>query len=178
MRRARLKAFEQAALVHLDELFRAARRFSSDRSQAEDLVQETFLRAWEGFDRFEPGTNCRAWLYRIFFRALSARRHELRRELALFDDEPFDDECPPRWREREQVLTPHQIEKAFAALPVAFATVITLVDVEGLSYKEAASVLEVPVGTVMSRLHRGRRLLREWLCPAPPLLVAARGDHD
>jgi RNA polymerase sigma-70 factor, ECF subfamily len=178
VRRARIRAFEEAALVHVDELFRIARRLSSDRSQAEDLLQETFLRAWEGFDRFEPGTNCRAWLYRIFFRTLSARRHELRRELAMFDDQPFDEERQSQWRDREQTVTPHQIEKAFASLPVAFATVITLIDVEGFSYKEASAALEVPIGTVMSRLHRGRRLLRDHLCPSPPLLVSTRGRHD
>lgn len=164
--------------MYLDELFRVARRFTSDRARAEDLTQETFLRAWAAFDRFQPGTNCRAWLYRIFFRTLSASRHELGRELALFDDAPFDDTRaahPPRV---PGGVTPHDLERAFAALPVAFACVITLVDVEGLTYKEAAAALDVPIGTVMSRLHRARAQLRALLAPAPRLLVSARGHHE
>ena len=164
--------------MHLDEVFRVARRFAVNRTQAEDLTQETFLRAWQGFDRFEPGTNCRAWLYRIFFRTLSASRHELRRELATFDDAPFDDARTPHSPRPAGSVMPHEIERAFAELPVAFASVITLIDVEGLTYKEAAAALDVPIGTVMSRLHRGRAHLRQLLSPSPRLLVSTRGHHD
>lgn len=178
MATARLRAFEDAALIHLDELFRVGRRFTADTREAEDLVQETYLRAWEAFDRFEPGTNCRAWLYRIFFRTLSARRHELRRELAMFDDQPFDEDRLADRRAIEPSIARHQIEKAFAGLPVAFASVIMLVDVEGLSYKEVSAALDVPVGTVMSRLHRGRRLLRQRLVPTSPVLVATSRDRS
>jgi RNA polymerase sigma-70 factor (ECF subfamily) len=175
---SRRRDFEETALVHLDEVFRVARRFAVNRTQAEDLTQETFLRAWQGFDRFEPGTNCRAWLYRIFFRTLSASRHELRRELALFDDAPFDDTRAAQAPRLAGAVTPHDLERAVAALPVAFACVITLIDVEGLTYKEAAAALDVPIGTVMSRLHRGRAHLRRLLSPSPRLLVSARGHHD
>jgi RNA polymerase sigma-70 factor (ECF subfamily) len=178
MARADRRDFAQTALVHLDELFRVARRVSTDRSDAEDLLQETFLRAWESFGRFEAGTNCRAWLYRIFFRTLSARRHALRRELAMFDEEPFDDDRAPPSRRCNRSVTAHEIAQAFAALPLPFATVIALIDVEGLSYKEASAALEVPVGTVMSRLHRGRRLLRQQLAPSAPVLLSTRGRHD
>ena len=164
--------------MHLDEVFRVARRFAVNRTQAEDLTQETFLRAWQGFDRFELGTNCRAWLYRIFFRTLSASRHELRRELATFDDAPFDDARTPHAPRPAGSVMPHEIERAFAELPVAFASVITLIDVEGLTYKEAAAALDVPIGTVMSRLHRGRAHLRKLLSPSPRLLVSTRGHHD
>lgn len=174
----RIRAFEETALVHLDELFRVGRRFTFDTREAEDLVQETYLRAWEAFDRFEPGTNCRAWLYRIFFRTLGARRQELRRELAMFDDHPFDEDRFHDRRVAEPSITPHQIQKAFDGLPVAFASVILLVDVEGLSYKEVSAALEVPVGTVMSRLHRGRRLLRQRLAPASPILVSSSRDRS
>ena len=175
---ARRREFEETALIHLDELVRVGRRVTSDTREAEDLVQETYLRAWKGFDRFEPGTNCRAWLYRIFFRTLSARRQELRRELALFDDQPFDEDRVPDARSVEPAMTPHQVEKAFAGLPVAFASVIMLIDVEGLSYKEVSAALDVPVGTVMSRLHRGRRLLRQRLVPASPVLVATSRNRS
>ena len=177
MANRRLRAFEETALVYLDEIFRVARRFTGDTSEAEDLVQDTYLRAWKAFDRFEAGTNCRAWLYRIFFRTLWARREELRRTLALFDDQPFDEGRLPPADTGEPSVTTHQIEKAFASLPVAFSTVIMLVDVEGFGYQEAAEALDVPVGTVMSRLHRGRRLLRQRLAPAFPVLVVNSRDR-
>jgi RNA polymerase sigma-70 factor (ECF subfamily) len=176
--RSRRRDFEETALVHLDEIFRVARRFAASRAQADDLTQETFLRAWESFDRFEPGTNCRAWLYRIFFRVLSASRHELRRELALFDDAPFDDARTTAQPRLGSSVTRIDIERAFAALPVAFACVITLIDVEGLTYKEAAAALDVPIGTIMSRLHRARAELRTLLAPSPRLVVSTRGHHD
>jgi RNA polymerase sigma-70 factor (ECF subfamily) len=175
--RSRRRDFEDTALAHLDGLFRVARRLSMNRAQAEDVVQETFLRAWQGFDRFEPGTNCRAWLYRIFFRTLSASRLELRRELAIFDDAPFDDTRALDAPRLASGVMPHEIERAFANLPVAFSSVITLIDVEGLTYKEAAAALDVPIGTVMSRLHRGRAHLRKLLFPSPRLVVS-RGHHD
>ena len=167
-----LRAFELAALVYLDELFRVARRFSPDVADAEDIVQETYLRAWQSFGRFEQGRNCRAWLYRILFRTLSARRHELQRELALFDAEPLAEDAVCVERAVEPCVTSHQIERAFASLPVAFTAVILLVDVEGLSYREAAEALEVPMGTVMSRLNRARRRLRQLLTVPGPVLIA------
>ena len=136
-----------------------------DAAAAEDIVQETCLRAWQAFDRFESGTNCRAWLHKILFRTIGSRRRELQRELALFDDQRFEESRLPSSMPANP-FTAHQIQKAFAELPLAFATVIQLVDVEGLSYKEVSDVLEVPVGTVMSRLHRGRRQLRQRLAPA------------
>jgi RNA polymerase sigma-70 factor (ECF subfamily) len=176
--RSRRRNFEETALIHLDEIFRVARRFSGSSTHADDLTQETFLRAWESFDRFEPGTNCRAWLYRIFFRVLSASRHELRRELALFDDMPFDDARTATVPRMGSSVTRLDIERAFAALPIAFACVITLIDVEGLTYKEAAAALEVPIGTVMSRLHRARAELRALLAPSPRLVASLRGHHD
>ena len=164
-----LRTFDAAALVHLDELFRVARRVMGDATAAEDVVQETYLRAWQAFDRFEPGTNCRAWLYKILFRTISSRRRELQRELAMFDDQLFEESRFPSSMPANP-FTAHQIQKAFAELPIAFATVIQLVDVEGLSYKEASEALDIPVGTVMSRLHRGRRQLRQRLAPGPTLV--------
>jgi RNA polymerase sigma-70 factor, ECF subfamily len=165
-RRAR---FDAEALGYLDELFRVARRISGDPAAAEDLVQETYLQAWRSFDRFEPGSNCRAWLYKILFRGIGARRRELQREMAMFDDRAFDES-------HAAVHTPAgglgalQIERAFAAMPLAAVAVIQLVDVEGLSYREAAAALDVPVGTIMSRLHRGRAELRKLLAPGPLLV--------
>ncbi len=139
-----------------------------DAAAAEDVVQETCLRAWQAFDRFEPGSNCRAWLYKILFRTIGSRRRELQRELAMFDDQLFEESRFPS-ATAANPFTAHQIQKAFAELPIAFATVIQLVDVEGLTYKEVSDALDVPVGTVMSRLHRGRRQLRQRLAPGPAL---------
>jgi RNA polymerase sigma-70 factor (ECF subfamily) len=166
---SRRTQFESDALVYLDQLFRVARRVMGDPAAAEDVVQETYLRAWQAFDRFEPGTNCRAWLYKILFRTIGSRRRELQRELALFDDQLVDESRFPA-PVLPNPFTAHQIQKAFAELPIAFATVIQLVDVEGLSYKEVADALDIPVGTVMSRLHRGRRQLRQRLAPGPVLV--------
>jgi RNA polymerase sigma-70 factor, ECF subfamily len=168
-RNARRLEFESDALVYLDQLFRVARRVMGNPAAAEDVVQETYLRAWQAFDRFEPGTNCRAWLYKILFRTIGSRRRELQRELAMFDDQLFDESRFPSSL-LPNPFTAHQIQKAFAELPIAFATVIQLVDVEGLSYKEVAEALDIPVGTVMSRLHRGRRQLRQRLAPGPALV--------
>ncbi|MEO8681670.1 MAG: sigma-70 family RNA polymerase sigma factor [Vicinamibacterales bacterium] len=174
MAQSRRDEFDAVALVHLDELYRVARRVTLDATEAEDLVQETYLRGWQGFGRFERGTNCRAWLYKILFRTIGARRRELLRELALFDQEPFDEDGVVPSRDVEPVLTADQLRRAFESLPVAFCVAIHLVDVEGLSYREAADAMEVPVGTVMSRLHRGRSLLRRHFAPSPALLSAMR----
>ncbi len=144
-----------------------------DAAAAEDVVQETYLRAWQSFDRFEAGTNCRAWLYKILFRTIGGRRRELQRELAMFDDQLFEESRFPSALFGNP-FTALQIQRAFAELPIAFATVIQLVDVEGLSYKEASAALDVPVGTVMSRLHRGRRQLRQRLAPGPALVHPER----
>ena len=140
-----------------------------DATTAEDVVQQTYLKAWQSFDGFEPGTNCRAWLYKILFRTIGSRRRELQREMAMFDDQLFEESRFPSTTAVNPVTT-HQIQQAFAELPIAFATVIQLVDVEGLSYKEVAEALSIPVGTVMSRLHRGRRQLRQRLAPGPVLV--------
>lgn len=167
---SRRTRFEHEALVYLDELFRVARRVTGETAAAEDVVQDTCLRAWQAFDRFEPGTNCRAWLYKILFRTIAGRRRELQREMAMFDNHPFEESraaAPPPYA----ALDAHQVQRAFAALPVAFATVIHLIDVEGLTYKEAADALDVPMSTVMSRLHRARRQLRDRLAPGPALVT-------
>ena len=161
--------FEREALVYLDELFRVARRVTGEAAAAEDVVQDTCLRAWQAFDRFEPGTNCRAWLYKILFRTIAGRRRELQREMAMFDDQKYE-EARAMGSPVFTALDAHQVQRAFAELPLAFATVIQLIDVEGLTYKEAADALDVPVGTVMSRLHRARRQLRERLAPGPSLV--------
>lgn len=155
--------FNDAALPHAAALLRSATRLCGGRDAGEDLVQETYLQAWRSFARFEPGTNCRAWLYKILIYSHSRlRRDQSRRpvvtsletatESALLFDPPTPD-----------TLTATSVKAAFDSLPDAFRLVVLLVDVEQLSYREAADALDVPIGTVMSRLNRGRRLMRQAL---------------
>jgi len=155
--------FEREVLPHVDRLFRLAMWLERNRSEAEDLVQETMMQALQSFHRFQPGTNCRAWLATILHHVRSNRRRA--RNRAPFVDDP-DDRIgqtvafvPPVAEE----LTDEEILAALARLPLPFQEVIVLCDVQELSYKEIAAVLSIPVGTVMSRLHRGRALLRSEL---------------
>ena len=161
----RLDEFEAAALPHLDDLFRTASRLAGSRTDASDLVQETYLQAWKSFERFQQGTNCRAWLYKILFHVVHHHWRKRRRFNLRFtrEDEPGLEETiawePPVRHDIED----KEVVVAFEKLPPAFREVVLLVDVQEFSYKEAADVLGVPIGTVMSRLSRGRKLLRREL---------------
>jgi RNA polymerase sigma-70 factor, ECF subfamily len=154
----RLAAFRRDALVHLPELRRVATRLAGDPGSADDLVQETFLQAWRSFDRFAPGTNCRAWLYRILILVAHGQRRRNGRGGVALSDLPEDAlavEAPlPEVFGRDHVLV------AFESLPDDQRLLLQLADVEGLRYREIADALQVPLGTVMSRLHRARLLLR------------------
>ena len=134
-----------------------------DRETADDLVQETYLRAWRSFDKFEPGTNCRAWLFRIFFYVRSEHRRSQARKPLVFSLEHVKESAVPPQTNTSLDLTLKQIKQAFAELPEPFRIAVLLSDVEGLKYREIAEVLNVPVGTVMSRLSRGRQMLRDRL---------------
>ncbi|MGH9844484.1 MAG: sigma-70 family RNA polymerase sigma factor [Blastocatellia bacterium] len=157
----RLAEFENAAMGYTDQLFRVAMRVVRDHAHAEDLVQETYLQAWRSFDRFEPGTNLRAWLYKIMFNTHHSQRRRLRLQLVQFEETiaetiAYDPPTP-------QHLTDEEVLAEMEKLPRDFQIPIALVDIEGLSYKELAEALNIPIGTVMSRLHRGRKLLRMGL---------------
>jgi RNA polymerase sigma-70 factor (ECF subfamily) len=153
--------FRRAAVIHLDALYRFARRIADgDIALAEDLVQETFLQAWRSFDSFELGTNCRAWLYRILLNCWSHEQRRRSRHPVVVDSdaverEPLVFDPPPATD-----ITAEEVVAAFEKLPQEFQVVVLLADVEELTYREIAEVLAVPIGTVMSRLSRGRRLLR------------------
>jgi RNA polymerase sigma-70 factor (ECF subfamily) len=157
--------FEAEALPHLRPLYRTAYRMSRNPADAEDLVQETFLRAYRAFDTYQAGTNIRAWLYTILYRVRTDTFRKAGRSpqtVELVDEPPVP---PP-----QEALAGGQedLERALAALPEPFQSAVLLRDVEELSYDEIAEVLRVPVGTVMSRIHRGRAQLRALLAGARP----------
>ena len=166
--------FEQEAIPFMPELYAAALRLTRNRSDAEDLVQETFLRAYRGFGGFEPGTNLRAWLYRIMTNAyINTYRKRQREPQVVSNDEV------PEWYLYDKLgaegveasaearvleaLPDQDVQEALASLPEQFRLAVLLADVEGFSYKEIAEILDIPMGTVMSRLHRGRRALEKRL---------------
>jgi RNA polymerase sigma-70 factor (ECF subfamily) len=158
--------FETEALPHLRALYGTAYRMTRNAHDAEDLVQETFLRAYRGFDRFEPGTNIRAWLFTILHRA---RTDAFRRAGRSPQTVEMIDEGPAVPAPQEALASgAEDIERALAGLPEVFRMAVVLRDVEDLSYDEIAGVLGVPVGTVMSRIHRGRGLLRTALAKRAP----------
>ncbi len=166
--------FQALAEQHLDGLFRAALRLTRNRTKAEDLLQETFLRAWRSFHTFKPGTNARAWLYRILMNAYIDGYRKTTREPEVVDQEGVDEfylytkvqesDDFRRAGNPEEVLLSRlmdaDVKGALDNLPDAFREVVILADIEGFSYKEIAEMLAIPIGTVMSRLHRGRRQLQ------------------
>lgn len=155
--------FEREAMPHLNEIFRMAVRILGDRSRAEDVVQEVFLQAWKSYHRFERGSNCRAWLFKILFHCASHQRRRWFRLPLLKDTEEFLESNLVAPSPIPEHLTDADILAALDALPQDFRAAVMLVDVEEFSYKEAADILSIPIGTVMSRLSRGRKLLRESL---------------
>lgn len=169
-------AFEAEALPLMADVFRVAIYLVRDREEAEDLTQETFAQALKSFHRYTPGTNCRAWLVTILYHLNSKRRHKLGK-LKLVEDgaEQFANTIafePPI----SEHLTDEELLQALERIPKQFREVVLLTDVEEFSYKEVAELLQTPIGTVMSRLHRGRRLLRQQLTEyARKLGIAAEG---
>ena len=155
--------FEAEAMPHLNDLFRAATRMVQDRVRAEDIVQEVYYQAWRSFDRFESGTNRRAWLYRILFHCVNHHRRKWFRFPLLKETEEFLETNLMYTPPVNETLTDGAILKALDEIAADFKAVVLLVDVEEFSYKEAADILSVPIGTVMSRLNRGRKMLREKL---------------
>lgn len=161
--RSASERFEVEAMPHLNDIFRTAARILVDRGQAEDVAQEVYLQAWRSFDRFEPGTNCRAWLFKILFHCINHHRRKWFRFPLLKETEEFIEAKLVAQEPVADHLTDEDILAALDRIPVDFRSVILLVDVEEFSYKEAAGILSIPIGTVMSRLSRGRNLLKEQL---------------
>jgi RNA polymerase sigma-70 factor (ECF subfamily) len=166
--------FEAEALPLLSSLYSAAYRLTRNRSDAEDLVQETFLRAYRSFEQFQEGTNLRAWLYRILTNTfINSYRKRQRQPQTISDDEIEDWYLYSKMAERGaepsaetsviEALPDEDVQEALSSLPEQFRIAVLLADVEGFSYKEIAEITDVPIGTVMSRLHRGRRALEKRL---------------
>ena len=152
--------FEREALPHLRQLYATAYRLTRNVADAEDLVQETYLRAFRAFEAYTPGTNIRAWLFTILYRARTDSYRKASRSPRTLElvDEPGV-EAPQEALARGQ----EDIARALGDLPEAFRTAVLLRDVQDFSYDEIARMLAVPIGTVMSRIHRGRALLRQAL---------------
>jgi RNA polymerase sigma-70 factor (ECF subfamily) len=155
--------FESEAMPHLNDLFRTALRLTGERGQAEDVIQEVYLQAWRSFERFEAGTNCRAWLYKILFHCASHHRRKWFRFPVLKEKEEFLEANLAQPASVAEHVTDSEILKALDDIPAEFRSVVLLVDVEEFAYKEVAAILSIPIGTVMSRLSRGRGLLRNRL---------------
>src|SRR5438477_12073364 len=173
-------SFEAEALASLDRLYRAARRLTRNPADAEDLVQETYLKAFRSADRFEPGTNLRAWLFTILHNTARNRARDRARDSVTVDSEAVDQAADARsYGLAAPIATPEalliretlapELQAAVDDLPEAFRQAVWLRDVEEFSYAEIADMLSVPVGTVMSRISRGRHLLFEKLHPLRPL---------
>ena len=155
--------FETEAMPHMNDLYRTAIRMTGDRSRAEDILQEVYLEGWKSFARFEPGTNCRAWLFKILFHCVSHQRQKWWRFPLLKEAEEFLELNLVAATPIPDSLTDEDILAALDRIPADFRAVVLLVDVEEFAYKEVAEILSIPIGTVMSRLSRGRKLLREHL---------------
>ena len=169
--------FAEQAMVYMDQLYSAARRMTRNAADAEDLVQETYLRAYRGFGNFQEGTNLRAWLFRILTNAfINSYRSKQRKpksvDLAGVEDLYLHqrlggDTKAALGASAEDVLmetiTESEIVDALESLPEEYRIAVLLADVEGFAYKEIAEILDVPMGTVMSRLHRGRKTLQKRL---------------
>ena len=168
------KEFEQVALPHLDALYGTALRLTHNERDAEDLVQDTVLRGFRFFHRFERGTNAKAWLFKILTNVFANRYRKRQRERAVLEEVEaaesvslFSEKQQAQSRDPEsaligRLLSDH-VKEALRGLPEDFRLAVILADLEDFSYREIADVMECPVGTVMSRIYRGRRLLQRRL---------------
>lgn len=171
----RQNEFESVALPHSRSLLRVARRLTFDSAIAEYLVQETLLRAWRSFDQWEPGTNARAWLFRILFNVYYAQGRKIRSTPLLVPFQLPGRETLPHGGADFSALDSAMLSAALDRLSEEHRAAILLAVVEGFTCRELAEILSLPIGTVMSRLSRARQSLRESLAPAPKLFRTQAG---
>jgi RNA polymerase sigma-70 factor (ECF subfamily) len=185
--------FQEVALPHAESLYNFAFRMTRNRRDAEDLVQDTLMRAFRFFHRFESGTNIRAWLFRILKNTYINTYRKVQRtpdqvdwaQVEDFYDSITPDDLRKRHKNPEELLLEKsvdgRVEEAVAALPTEYRAVVLLNFMEDMSYKEIAEILEIPMGTVMSRLHRGRKILQHKLrdyAASTNLLPSHKEDGD
>jgi RNA polymerase sigma-70 factor (ECF subfamily) len=168
------KSFEAEALPHMEALYRTALRMTKNESDSEDLVQEAYVKAYRFWDRFEPGSNCRAWLFKIMTNIfINEYRSKARSPMSVNVDDLDDNFLFGQLVVDETIKNPEQelfsrifdddIKKAIESLPDDFRLVVVLSFLEGFSYQEIADIMDLQLGTVKSRLHRGRKLLQKAL---------------
>ena len=165
----RYAEFEKEAVPHLDAVYNFALRMTGDEDDADDLVQETYLKAFRFFDKFEKGTNCKAWLFRILKNSFINDYRKTTKEPNKVDYDDVQnfyenikaDEVETQHYEEDAFanLLDDDVSKAITELPEDFRTVVILSDIEGFTYEEIADFVDIPVGTVRSRLHRARKML-------------------
>ena len=172
-RKAKEREFEQVALPYIDELYSTALRYTRNPQGAEDLVQETMLKAHRFWHRYKEGTNCKAWLFRIQTNTFLNAARKKSRAMTLIEDADADAATDGFYEQSSfygtpethylQGAMPETIKEALEALPETFRIPVVLADLQDVSYKEIAEIIDCPVGTVMSRLFRGRKRLQEAL---------------
>jgi len=175
-------SFEELSMPLLDSAYNLARWLTQNPSEAEDLVQETFLKALRAFTSFQPGTNFRAWIFRIMRNTFLSSRSKLQwcNAVAIVVDEDLT-QLPASSGTPESLLIDRcgidAIRSAIEGLPLAYREVIILCDVEQATYREIATILSIPIGTVMSRLARARKILRKAACNPIASLVTSDGNQ-
>jgi RNA polymerase sigma-70 factor (ECF subfamily) len=185
----RTKRFERDALAFKNQLYSAAMRYTRNPDDAQDLLQDTYAKAFVSFHQFEPGTNLKAWLYRVLTTTFINNYRKGQRRPQVTDSELEDwelfesashtsDQGKSAEVEVLERLPDVDVKRALASIPEEFRMAVYLVDVEGFSYKEAAEIIGIPTGTIMSRLHRGRKQLRELLAEYARELGYGVADGD
>ena len=156
--------FEAEAMGYINDLYRTALRLTRSETDADDLVQDTYMQAWKSFDRYEIGTNCRAWLYKILFNKFDHHRRKKYTQAKYFQEaDELVFEFSAATPSVPEHLTDTEVIAALDRLPEHYRSVVLLADVHEFDYKEVAQILDIPMGTVMSRLNRARTQLKKSL---------------